>query len=610
MRIRRVALVSLALASTACSLAYNGSRFQGGNGADTGTPRVDTGVPPADGGGGVDMGPIHCVDVLDCPLVMTYCDASMGVCRSGCDDQSDCVGTGHACNPSTHACDAALPCATDSTCPTDSYCAASMLCALCDADADGYYTAAVMTAATMTRCATGAHVQGGDCDDTNAAVHPFARADCSTALVECCPLPIALPTPPGMSIREFGVTPNHVLFRETPTQRLPLGRLGMSIGNDAPLLTDGTKNGFVAVAVRQSGATDLVLLPLTFDGSVVTPLSYLHGFDVGDFAVGPTIEASNQFVAIAAAGGSNMLAYGQASRGTPIGSPTFGSGLDPLLVGPLGAPSVAIADWLSHAAAAAIFVNGLTGDYIANFQPGIGHRSLPATVRGGTWLAGQGAAVMWDASDSSVGLWNGADAANPLVYIDLSAFTAATASPPTAILATGRAELAVVYERSGASLQEHFVAAVPIGDTTTSPMGRIVLIRWTTNQPTGGSDPTVGPTLSGINELQTNGGIHAQAGVAVANLGPTPMMAYQDGDRIVLRPLGLYPPTSLPENPASLALMQIAAGEIVQAIEIGGGLFPNDPSNAGGDVGRLVVAVQVRTASGTEVRVRALEGCF
>lgn len=184
---RAGALGGAPLLLTACSLAFSGGRYTGGDEVDAAgvdAPGLD--APGLDASGldaplpdapGVDAPP----DAFDaCATVSCGADETCfeGACFRTCTSMAGCM-PGEECTVDGR-CVATTPCATDAECDAGTYCDGTR-CVSCDFDRDGF---ASMTA-PADRCVT-ATVREGDCNDTAPTVHPWALPDCQSDTDETC----------------------------------------------------------------------------------------------------------------------------------------------------------------------------------------------------------------------------------------------------------------------------------------------------------------------------------------------------------------------------------------------------------------------------------------
>jgi hypothetical protein len=624
MRTSSSSLAALAcIALTGCSLAYNGSRFQGGTGSDTGvlgdtgvpsdtgvdaSTTDDTGVLPHDGG-------TTCHAPSDCAAMGTYCDTS-GACMSGCDEASDCMAT-QMCNQATHVC-TAMTCTGDPMCPMDTFCDGSA-CVDCDHDGDHYYNAH----ASMVRCARAGHLDGNDCNDGNAMVFPQNRADCSTPLAESCPLPVmlmpALPAP--LHVSEVGVTPVHVLWTETGTQHV-MGRdaIYAVAGDDSPQLPSGALNGFVAFVANDSSSRSVFAVPLAFDGAAGVAEQIFHGFHVSSFYMHRTYATVSGGMspvlayAVSSFMGGNMTGYSQTVLGhpaSPLDPVDLFTSNHPILGGTGGFSSVSTVT-SNGQGAGTVFTMGVLGSDVESFADASPIESGAANYQSGSWMVGSSSAVMWAASTSSVAIWNGNDSAISPPTVSLSSFT--STAPPREVSAMYRGSIDSRPLTGGGGTT--YLAAVPVGTTQIPPQGRIALLRWTAPHPVLGdrTDARI-PGNVVVSELDLGASAHLNgpAGVAVRMVDDaSAIIAYQDGGDVVARILPVPPdPTrASPENPPAFPMLQLAAGETCTAIDIAGGFYPDAPGAQHG-VGRFGAVCMVEHGTMPhQLRVRALEACI
>lgn len=636
MRTRLFFSFALALSgagAAGCSLVYNGAHYQGGAAIDTGMGGMDSGPgndagagndaagddAAVDGGPGIDGGSCH--DVSSCPTMGTYCDIAAMTCRPGCDDASDCV-LGATCNTATHMC-STVSCTSSAMCMGDTYChnpGAAGACAPCDGDGDHYYAADAGLG-----CARLAHLNGGDCDDTNVAIYPGARIDCSTSFAESCPIGISFITDPAVTVHELGISPENVVFADSTSLVAPRGPLWVAAGNDANLLPSGVANGYVGfVGQAMDGSARYVYgVPLTISGAGGAPEILFDDFQVGtasfshvrDGATGDVMVLS----AVATPGASPM-----GLRIGPISSPglnwrpqaSTGYATTPFAGG--GQPAVGGIASVGTSALVGLVgaLSSMTGGnptVIAGTPAQIAQTG-PANFFGGTWIASSGTAALWIAESSSsvarLGVWNGAEVNVSPPEITLDSFT--SSSPVTILSPNFRGDLDS-RQMGGA---EHFIAVVPIAATTTPATGRLAIVRWSWPIPSAGEP--VAPHLSGalsdltIHELDLGASrrINGFAGAAVVMVSDLDaFVAYQDNTGIVVRPIGVMPDTTTVENPPTLPMIHQGSGETFVGVDITAGLYPQTTGPA---IGRLVVAAMVEhgtAGSIHEIRVRAVEAC-
>ncbi len=628
----KLVLIPVALAGIAtagCSLAFNGSHYQGGTGTDggagvdTGMPidaavSIDTGTPtdmgtPTDTGTPIDGGMADggtCHDALGCPVPGTYCDLATTTCLSGCDDNSDCVGAG-VCDTIGHTCG----CARDMDCPMDSYCKSSQ-CDRCDNDADGYY----VEGAPPLRCSRPGHLDGGDCNDNNPQVYPFARPDCSTSVAESCPLPFVFAPMlgGGATLHESGITATHTLWAEAGTGLHPMSRdpIFMFLGDDTPLLPgSGAGNGFVGFVANDATMRSVQGVAVDWVGPVGTAEPLFTSFHVGAASFGRTSNAmtGRESVTLTAAevGGRTNIGqrFGAVSRPPiPFGAEVTSGMGTPILGGPGSYPSVASFESLGRPAGVVAVTNG-AAPALTSFDPVTLATTGGANFIAGSWLVASGASSMWMADPTHVGIWNGNDSAISPPLVDLTAYTTA-ASPPQQIVSGYTGALAA---RRMAGGSEVHVAAVPIATTASPPTGRIALIRWVTPIPNPGdrTDAYI-PSSVVVSELRLSPGAHLNgaAGVSLVIIDDaTAMIAYQEGTDVMIReiPISPDPSRASPEDPPSFAFMRLMLGETVTSISLAGGFYPDSTMMAG--TGRLGVAAMVERAGAHEIRVRAFEAC-
>ncbi len=595
------ALAGLSLAG--CSLAYNGSRFQGGTGSDSGTPSdggVDTGEPPVDGGG-------SCTAATCDP--MEYCDSASGNCLPGCDAADDCTAP-QTCDVVRHMCILST-CTLDAQCGNDEYCK-SGACAACDADNDGYVP--IMAPPS---CLRAPHTEPDDCDDTNAAVHPFARVDCTTAIAEACPLDVLT----GAGFGEAGITEVRTLWSGGTVRFGDSGHLGIVLGDDSPTLPSGASGGFVGFIGTTGTQHVYAGAPVTWEGTQPDAEVLYSGFDVTDAALGVTEGDGNRWIGLTLAGpsASAQLAYGQTKAQRPamslvapaVVALSAGESIFPAMA-PNQHGAVAIASWVDHPSGA-VLLSSSSGPFAANAAAsGIGHRTGLLAPQPQTWLAGDGAAVMWVQSDTTLGLWNGAEAGAGPSVIDLSAYTSISGGPPQLLTSGFRGSIGHSSVRGSPTAEQHYVAAVVVGSTATPPTGQIVLLRWTMARPTSGSDPTVTQGAMIISSLELGTGFRPRSGVSVYVVDDTTtLVSYVQGLHVVVRAIRTI--STSPgevETAPTLDAIPLGALEQVEGLTTGGGLFLSDPRGpASGGIGRLAVAALIQNGARYEIRARALEAC-
>lgn len=160
----------------ACSILFDGAGYRSGGGTDAG---------PRDAGPR-DTGPaISCGDPSMCPVGF-YCETMFtSTCMLGCDEPRDCTVPGESCNDVLHECQPAVACMDDGMCDPSQYCESAVgECRSCDFDEDRWFDRDAPA-----RCAARPGLDflgGGDCDDRNPAVHPFAPPDCDPTTTETC----------------------------------------------------------------------------------------------------------------------------------------------------------------------------------------------------------------------------------------------------------------------------------------------------------------------------------------------------------------------------------------------------------------------------------------
>lgn len=184
---RAGALGGAPLLLTACSLAFSGGRYTGGDEVDAAgvdAPGLD--APGLDASGldaplpdapGVDAPP----DAFDaCATVSCGADETCfeGACFRTCTAMAECMA-GEECTVDGR-CVPTTPCATDAECDAGTYCDGTR-CVSCDFDRDGFAS----TTAPAARCVT-SMVREGDCDDTAPGVHPWGLPDCERDTTETC----------------------------------------------------------------------------------------------------------------------------------------------------------------------------------------------------------------------------------------------------------------------------------------------------------------------------------------------------------------------------------------------------------------------------------------
>lgn len=588
----KLLLIAAALTSvtaSGCSVLFSGSGYQGGTGTDSGLPPVDMGTPVDTGMPPVDMGP----------------------------------GVDTGVPPSDAGPDAgAMPCAVQTDCMGDTFClmaGSSGICTPCDADGDGYFS---NKSDASPRCVRPAHPTGGDCDETMASVHPFARAVCTTAVVESCGIP-ALPTLEMITASEGGVSGAYTLFQEGGGYSLVGNRIGMSVGSDSPMTPMGTRGGFVAVGIN-SGTGGLVgAIPFALEGGRPALQDLFHGFAIGDFALAlARNSAGSQELALAVTGsgsGTSDVAFTSMPLiPTPVAwaPPATGVSAAPLLLDGMGHSSVSIGDTLSGGAGFTLLDTG-AAPAVGSFDPAVRGETGPANIAPSTWIASAGTGAMWYGGGSSICFWNGVetDGSSP-PCMDFSAHTDPTGSIPQVLSPQFRAALAVLYDRSMPGL-EHFVGAVPIGNTATPPNGgRVVLVRWSAMRPTSVTDRTDAVIPGGLQLHRLNVGaqFHAEAGVSLFALdGNNTAIAYRDGNDVVLRFISTgNVDLSMPEDPETIPMIHLAVGESVRGLVVAGGAYAADPRfPTGMAVGRIAVAAIVtRGTSPAEVRIASFELCI
>jgi hypothetical protein len=578
----KLLFLTATLALAGCSLAYNGSRFQGGTGTDTGMGPSDTGVdgstPETDSG-------------LDASTVDTgTVDGGAGPCTAS----SDCVG--------------------------DAFCHAST-CTPCDADGDHYYAAD----ATAVECGRPAHADGGDCNDANAMVFPFNRPDCTTPLAESCPLPISFVPmlPSGLSVHETGVTPVHTLWTEGgPLHVMGRDPVAMVVGDDSPLLPiSHTPNGFVAFIANDAAMRSVQAVPLAWDGPASTPETLFNGFHVGGFAMHHMRAfgaSGGDYLTFAAASfmGNSQVAFSATQLGHPavaFNAPTAFTLAHPLAGASTGGfPSVGVVLSQGNPGGVAVTTGAGMGPTLEVFGAAFSYQTGAASYVAGSWMTGAGSAVMWEASTSDVGVWNGNDAALPPPTIPLTAFIGTT--PPRQLLVSARA--AMDSRPLPDNSAETFVAIVPVATTTSPPLGRIAILRWRAAPAVGGdrTDAHI-PDDVVVSELELGATPHLNgpAGLAIRILDDaSAMIAYQDGANVVLRVIPVPPDASRPspENPGGVNGLVLAAGENCSALDVAGGFYPDTPGAMQG-VGRFgVVCMVERGTMPHTLRVRAIEACI
>lgn len=631
-----IALAALGLATTqgGCSLVYNPSHYQGGTrndggvgldtggGTDDGGP-TDAGTDTGADGGGSDAGS-SCTTGADCTVMNTYCDTTSMTCVAGCDEDGDCTTANPACNTTTHVCGPAS-CTTSSMCMGDTYChlvSGVGACAPCDGDGDHYYAEDAGVG-----CARLTHLNGGDCDDTNAAIYPTARADCSTAFAESCPIGVAFTVDPTITVQEMGLSPENVVFADGGGFIAPRGGVWVAAGDEAPLLpTSGTGDGFVGfIGSAMDGTSRFVYgAPLVLDGAAGAPEKIFGEFQVQNASFAHTRDSTTgrETIVLSAMetpglgghmgmmlgpmdhGGLNWSAPSTATYATP---PFFAGGMPNIgAIETVGVP--ALAGFLTGA------TSGENPSLIAGTAAEV-RRTGPANVVGGTWIASAGTAAIYIAESNTsggvttarLGIWNGAEVnvSPPLINLD----SLAGASPVMVLSPNFRGDLAV-RDIGG---EQYFVAVVPVAATTTPPQGRLAIVRWHWPRPAMGD--ATSPHLSTVTvhelDLGTARRINGYAGAAVEIFSDTDaFVAYQDASGIVMRQIGVLPATGTTvENPPTIQMIHQGSGETFVGVDLGSGLYPASASTG---TGRIVVAAMAEHGTGGsvhEIRVRAIEAC-
>lgn len=610
---------ALGVSSAGCSIVYRGSQYQGGARNDAGVPE-DTSAPPADTGTPIDMGAppddandndafsTACTRPTDCP-VGQWCDTGMGLCFSGCDEDADCMGVG-VCDSAGHTCG----CSASTQCPADYFCNGTM-CSRCDNDDDGYFAAG----APAVRCARPGHLDGEDCNDDNNTVHPLARPDCSTPTVESCTLPITFDIA-GAGVTEVGVSTEHVLFEDLSPNTIIAGPIWVGAGDDQPLMPSGVGGGFVGF-VGSDGSNRIVYgVPLQLDGAPGTPEILFNDLQVGQASFTRTTSSfggssgSQQLVlsVVEVAGRANM-----GMRVATLGHPpqAFGGVMtsaysDLPLAGGAGV-SVAGVNAANVPSIVGILSSG-SAPYLVAGAPGESARTGGANVIGGTWMAGAESAVIWAASPSAIGVWNGTEPSRSPSTVDLSALT--STAPVQQVLPQFRGDLA-----SRASLGlERFIAVVPVASTTMPPFGRLAIVRWSWPSPATGDSTAAHLSAPGLTVHELDLGptphLNGAAGVAVGIVDDThAFVVYQDGGDVFLAAISVdVDPSSTVEDAPRMPILHAAAGESFVGLDLEAGFYDDGTGHAG--VGRVVVAGSVERASGgttttRSIRVRALEAC-
>lgn len=310
----RLALFSSLFALPACSLVFDGSRHRG-SGTDAGPVPTDTGPP------------ISCGSAAECTTPGFYCDLSTtSTCMPGCDEDRDCSAD-ETCDTGSHACVGDTPCTRDLDCAADEFCDSDDFCSPCDFDEDRYADVDAPASCAIRPAAN--IIAGGDCDDEDPSVHPFAAPDCNPSTDETCGVGAGTFSPDVFEIGLLGVGE---LSGNVRPESLDVIVLEANDRGAALLLVHDTPGDAVptySVATLEAGAAANAtpgqpLVAWNDTGAGTTVLESRRGV-VRNASGGGALLGSTEIVRNGGTGATHASVYAAAVDGSGVFSPAAGS---------------------------------------------------------------------------------------------------------------------------------------------------------------------------------------------------------------------------------------------------------------------------------------------